>query len=80
MRVGELAELLREFPPELPVFFCPQGDGLNEDHIALAPQDAVMNLVAIAQQKAMGFNVGGIEGGDHEDAVVIYPTNVRATE
>ena len=80
MRVGELMELLRGFPPDLLVLFCPQGAGLNDDDVAVTPLDAVMNLVAVAQQKAMGFKVSGIEDSGHEGAVVIYSINVRDME
>ena len=41
MTVGELIDLLNEFPPELPVFFTPDADGRR----AVAPVDAIMDLV-----------------------------------
>lgn len=74
MTVADLIALLREFPPELPVFFSPDDAG----RVAVAPRDAVMNLVHPGRREAMA---------DHDppptvpdgfvDALVVYPRPVR---
>jgi len=74
MTVAELIAMLQEFPPELPVFFCPDDDG----RIALSPADAIMDLVHPGQQRVMSD-----EDFPHDmpngfvDSLVIYPRTVR---
>lgn len=80
MTVGELNQLLQQFPPELPVYFCPQSESLDNDHVAISPEDAVMNLVARSRLSIMGFTGNGGEQSDHCDAVVVYPIKVRDLE
>ena len=74
MTVADLIALLGEFPDELPVFFSPDDAGL----VAVAPMDAIMNLVHPERREVMGDDdlpttipVGFI------DALVIYPWKVR---
>ena len=83
MTVQALIDLLGEFPPELPVFFCPAAEGLGADHPAIAPRDAVMTLVDPGRRVAMAFSPDG-EGyiyptapEPYTDALVIYPCTVR---
>jgi len=74
MTVAHLIALLGEFPPELPVFFSPDDAG----RVAVAPQDAVMNLVHPGR--------GEVMADDHPsptvpegfvDSLVVYPRQVR---
>lgn len=80
MTVGELIEMLQIFPPQFPVFLCPESDGFDDCHAVISPVDAVMNLVAESQHSAMGFNGVSADSTDMIDAVVIYPVNVRDRE
>lgn len=73
MTVGELIALLREFPPELPVFFCPDEAG----RFALSPRDAVMNLVDPARQVVLADDSATTVPMGFVDSVVIYPRVVR---
>ena len=83
MTVAELMELLEQFPPGLPVFFCPTADELTAEHGAIAPRDAVMNLVDSRRRVAMGFSPDGesyvypVAPHGFADALVIYPLAVQ---
>jgi hypothetical protein len=74
MTVGELIALLGEFPPELPVFFSPDGGG----RVAVVPRDAVMNLVHPGRREVMADDDPSptIPEG-FVDALVVYPRVVR---
>ncbi len=72
MTVGELIALLHEFPPELPVFFSPDDAG----RIAVAPRDAVMNLVHPVRKEVITDDEMMVLEG-FEDSLVIYPRAVR---
>ncbi len=70
MTVGELIKHLRRFPPQLPVFFCPDAAG----RAAIVPKDAVMNLVhpgrmEIVRDEELSTEV--LEG--FVDSLVVYP-------
>jgi hypothetical protein len=74
MTVGELIVLLEEFPPELPVFFCPDDAG----RVAVAPRDAVMNLVHLGRREVMADDDPSPTVPDgFVDALVVYPRVVR---
>jgi hypothetical protein len=74
MTVGELIALLGEFPPELPAFFCPDDAG----RVAVAPRDAVMNLVHPGRGEVMADDdpSPAVPEG-FVDSLVIYPRRVR---
>jgi hypothetical protein len=74
MTVGELIDLLNEFPPELPVFFTPDADGRR----AVAPVDAVMDLVHPGNGRVLDDDdpYGTVPPG-FKDALVIHPRAVR---
>ena len=74
MTVSELIALLEEFPPELPVFFSPDDAG----RVAVAPRDAVMNLVCPLRREIMADDDPSptVPEG-FVDALVIYPRLVR---
>lgn len=67
MTVAELIKLLRRFPPQFPVFISLE-DGQGG---AIAPEDAVMNLVHERQRKIIDDD-GTVPDG-FVDSVVIYP-------
>jgi hypothetical protein len=74
MNVHELIALLSEFPEELPVFFTPDDEG----RCAVAPQDAVINLVH--PERGQVIEDGESSAADLEgfvDSLVIYPRIVR---
>lgn len=74
MTVGELIELLQQFPPELPVFVCPDAEG----RIAISPRDAVMNLVHPGRSEVISDDDDSPYVPDgFVDSLVIYPRNVR---
>ena len=74
MTVADLIVLLGEFPPELPVFFNPDDAG----RVAVAPRDAVMNLVhpGIGEVLSEDDPSPTVPGG-FIDSVVVYPRRVR---
>ena len=74
MTVGELIGLLREFPSDLPVFFC--GDALGRR--AVAPQDAIMDLVHPGRGEVLPDDdpCTTVPPG-FVDALVVHPRVVR---
>jgi hypothetical protein len=74
MTVGELIELLNEFPPELPVFFATDEAGRQ----AIAPVDAIMDLVHPSRGRVLDDDDphGTVPPG-YTDALVIHPRTVR---
>lgn len=72
MTVADLTALLAEFPPELPVFFCPGTAG----RVAIAPRDAVMDLVHPTRGEVLADGTPSIPDG-FVDALVIHPRVVR---
>jgi len=72
MTVGELIALLHEFPPQLPVFFCPDDAG----RVAVSPRDAVMNLVDPDRGEVIADDEMTVPEG-FDDSLVIYPRMVR---
>ena len=74
MTVADLIALLGEFPAELPVFFSPDDAGL----VAVAPRDAIMNLVHPGRREVMADDdlPTTIPEG-FVDALVVYPRRVR---
>ena len=74
MTVAELIALLEEFPPELPVFFSPDDAG----RVAVAPRDAVMNLVHPERGEVIADDDPSptIPAG-FVDSLVVYPRLVR---
>ncbi len=74
MTVADLIALLGEFPPELPVFFSPDAVG----RVAVAPKDAVMNLVHPGRGEVIADDEPSptIPEG-FVDSLVVYPRQVR---
>jgi hypothetical protein len=72
MTVADLVALLSEFPPELPVFFCPDEVG----RAAVIPRDAVMDLVHPTRGEVLADGTPSIPDG-FIDALVIHPCVVR---
>lgn len=74
MKVADLIALLRVFPPGLPVFFSPDGVG----QLAIAPRDAVMNLVHPERGEVIADDNQSTEVPQgFVDSIVIYPCYVR---
>jgi len=74
MTVAELISLLEDFPPELPVFFSPDAAGC----VAVAPKDAVMNLVHPGRGEVIADDATSTTSQPgFVDSLVIYPTVVR---
>ena len=74
MKVHELIALLSQFPAELPVFFAPDEGGQR----AIAPRDAVMNLVHPGRRQVIADDDSSISPPDGVvDSLVIYPRLVR---
>ena len=69
MNVGELIALLREFPAELPAFFNIDAAG----RIAIAPRDAVMNLVHPGRGEIISDEPPPIIPEGFVDSLVVYP-------
>ncbi len=73
MNVGQLIRVLERFPPELSVYFTPDAAGL----IAIAPVDAVINLVHGTRFAIIPDNCSPTIPEGFVDAVVIHPNIVR---
>ena len=74
MKVADLIAPLGEFPTELPVFFSPDDAG----RVAVAPRDAVMNLV----HPGRGVVIADDDPSptipeEFVDSLVVYPRVVR---
>ncbi|MGL6097489.1 MAG: hypothetical protein ACRC7O_17040 [Fimbriiglobus sp.] len=74
MTVTELIALVGKFPPELQVFFSPDEAG----RLAVAPRDAVMNLVhpGLGEVILNDDPSPSVPEG-YVDSLVIYPWLVR---
>ncbi len=74
MTVADLIVLLGEFPPELPIFFSTDDAG----RVAVAPQDAVMNLVHPGMGEVLREDDPSPTIPDgFIDSVVVYPRRMR---
>lgn len=73
MTVGELIDLLGEFPPELPVFFQPDPPARRVS----APRDAILDLVHPGRAEVLPDGTTGPIPPGYVDALVVSPTVVR---